>query len=361
MLEIRDLGVHFGDRTLFEGVSLQLYPGHRYGLVGANGAGKSTFLRILTGEHSHYAGSVNWPSTAQVGVLQQDHFRFEEQSLIDTVLQGRPALWEARQLQQALRLKGDFSEADTAAYAKAEAVIEKENGYAAESEVARLLAGLGLPPIQHVGPLKALSGGFKLRVLMAQLLFSQPDILLLDEPTNHLDIYAIQWLAGYLVRFNGLLVVVSHDRAFLNEVCTDTVDIDYGTLKVYERPYEGFLAAKAQEREQKEKDLDRQDKLREETQRFIDRFRSKATKAASVQSRVKMLDRLDAIDLQPSSRRHPHFGFKAEQRAGNIVLKVKEISKSFGEREVLHRFSFEVQRGDRIALIGPNGVGKSTL
>ncbi len=361
MLEIRDLGVHFGERTLFENVSLLMHPGHRYGLIGANGAGKSTFLSVLTGEMSGYVGTLSWPSDVKVGILKQDHFRYEEQSLLDTVMQGRPALWQAMQEQQKLRAKGEFSEADTAAYARAEAVIEKENGYAAASEAARLLNGLGLEASRHELPLKTLSGGYKLRVLMAQLLFSSPDILLLDEPTNHLDLYAIQWLAGYLSRFAGLLIVVSHDRAFLDEVSTDIIDIDYGTLKVYSGNYESFLSAKLQAREQKEKELGRQDKLREETQKFIDRFRAKATKASAVQSRVKMLEKLDDIDLQPSSRRYPSFDFEAKERSGNITLKVKHISKTFAERKVLDNVTFEVERGDKIALIGPNGIGKSTL
>ncbi|MEZ0368101.1 MAG: ABC-F family ATP-binding cassette domain-containing protein, partial [Candidatus Sericytochromatia bacterium] len=197
--------------------------------------------------------------------------------------------------------------------------------------------------------------------LMAQLLFSQPEILLLDEPTNHLDLYAITWLAGYLLRYGGLLIVVSHDRIFLDEVCTDMIDVDYGTLKVYNGNYESFLAAKTQAREQKAKELERQDKLREDTQRFIDRFRAKATKASAVQSRIKMLDKLDRVELQPSSRRYPHFGFEVREKSGAVPLKIKEVSKAFGALPVLSQVSFEVQRGDKIALIGPNGVGKSTL
>ena len=361
MLEIRDLGIHFGERTLFEHVDLQMFPGHRYGLVGANGAGKSTFLQVLSGEFSGYEGDLSWPSDAKLGMLKQDHFRYEDQSLIDTVLQGKPELWQALQLQQSLRAKEHFDEADTVAYARAEAIIEKENGYAAASEAARLLAGLGLPAERQELPLKALSGGYKLRVLMAQLLFSQPEILLLDEPTNHLDLYAIAWLASYLVKFNGLLIVVSHDRLFLDEVCTDIVDVDYGKLKAYSGNYESFLAAKTQAREQKEKELDRQDKLRDETQKFIDRFRAKATKASAVQSRIKMLEKLDDIELQPSSRRYPHFAFEPGEKSGTVPLKLKEISKAFAENVVLKNISIEVQRGDKIALIGPNGVGKSTL
>lgn len=361
MLEIKNLGVHYGDRTLFEQVDLQLYADHRYGLVGANGAGKSTFLSILSAESTDYTGQLSWPNQISVGILKQDHFRYEEQSLIDTVLQGRPALWQALQLQQQLRQRGDFSEADTAAYAQAELMIEKENGYAAHSEAARILVGLGLGDAQHLQPLKTLSGGYKLRVLMAQLLFSNPDVLLLDEPTNHLDLYAIQWLAGYLLRFRGLLVIVSHDQLFLDEVCSHIMDVDYGRITVYQGNYTAFVSAKAEAQSQKSRELHKQDKLREETQRFIDRFRSKATKASAVQSRIKMLDKLEEIELLPSSRAYPKFAFEAALRSGSIPLKVKGLAKAYGERQVLQNVSFEVERGDHIALIGPNGVGKSTL
>ena len=361
MLEIKDLAVHFGDRTLFDKTNLLLYPGHRYGLVGANGAGKSTLMKILEGSVTEFQGELNWPSHTRIGVLQQDHFLFEDQSLVDTVMQGRQELWRALKIQQELSSKTAFSPADTEAFASAQVVIDKEHGYAAESEAARLLNGLGLLVGQHQQPLKTLSGGYKLRVLMAQLLFSQPDILLLDEPTNHLDLYAIRWLGEYLTRFPGLLMVISHDREFLDEVCTDTLDIDYGIIKLYTGNYEQFLITKAQDKEQKEKELERQEKTREHAEQFINRFRAKATKAAAVQSRVKMLEKMDEVELQASSRRHPHFRFPVAQRSGEITLSVKHVSKSFGDKQVLNNVTFEVQRGDRIALIGPNGIGKSTL
>jgi len=361
MLEMKDLAVHFGDRTLFDKTNLLLYPGHRYGLVGANGAGKSTLMKILEGSMSEFQGELNWPSNTRIGVLQQDHFLFENESLLDTVMQGRQELWQALKIQHQLSEKVEFTPEDTDAFAGAQLIIDKENGYAAESEAARLLDGLGLPVAQHSQALKTLSGGYKLRVLMAQLLFSQPDILLLDEPTNHLDLYAIRWLGEYLTRFSGLLMVISHDREFLDDVCTDTLDIDYGTIKLYTGNYEQFLITKAQDKEQKEKELERQGKVREHAEQFINRFRAKATKASAVQSRVKMLEKMDEIELQPSSRRHPHFRFSIAQRTGEVALTVKHVSKSFADKKVLNNVTFEVQRGDRIALIGPNGIGKSTL
>ncbi len=361
MLEVQDLTVAFGNRTLFEDVNLQLYPEHRYGLVGANGAGKSTFLKALTSQMQEFSGQILMPTGINVGVLEQDHFQYEQQSLLTTVLQGRQKLWDALETQKVLSQKTDFTPEDTEAYTQAQGIIEQENGYAAESEAARLLSGLGLRAVQHEGPLSALSGGYKLRVLMARLLFSNPEILLLDEPTNHLDLYAIKWLGEYLSQYRGLLVVISHDRTFLNEVCTDILDVDYGTLKIYSGNYDRFMETKALLAEQLDKEIEKQAVIREETERFINRFRAKATKASAVQSRVKMLEKMENLVKKPSSRRYPHFGFETAQRSGTVVLRAKGISKSFSTHQVLNDVTFEVERGDRIALIGPNGVGKSTL
>ena len=361
MLDVQDLTVAFGNRTLFEDVSLQLYPEHRYGLVGANGAGKSTLLSVLCGHMQDYSGTVQWPASVQVGVLEQDHFQYEDQSLLTTVLQGREKLWQALQTQHLLSQKSDFTPEDTETYTQAQLVIDQEHGYAAESEAARLLSGLGLRPEQHQGPLSALSGGYKLRVLMARLLFSQPQALLLDEPTNHLDLYAIKWLGEYLSQYRGLLVVISHDRTFLNEVCTDILDVDYGAVKIYSGNYDAFVNTKELLAEQLDREIEKQAQVREETERFINRFRAKATKASAVQSRVKMLERMDQLEKRPSSRRYPHFGFETQQRSGTIALRVKDVSKAFDTHAVLNQVSFEVERGDRVALIGPNGVGKSTL
>jgi len=361
MLEMNQLSLEFADRVLFKDVSYQLYPGYCCGLVGANGAGKSTLLKILTGQISEYGGEISWPRQAAVGYLKQDHFAYENCSIIDTVIQGNEALWAALQLQNRLTHQGDMSLEDAGLYAEAEDVIIRNDGYSAESDAARLLDGLGIPAENQGDKLSTLSGGYKLRVLMAQLLFSKPDILLLDEPTNHLDIFSIKWLEGHLRQFPGLLMVVSHDRDFLNAICTHVMDIDYGTIKLYTGNYDAFLAAKELEKDQKERALANQEKKKEDLQAFINRFKAKASKASQAQSRVKMLEKMEEIEILPSSRRYPHFQFKPSTTSGIIPLVLENISKSFEDKQVLRNVSIEVERGDRLAIIGPNGVGKSTL
>ncbi len=355
--------MRFGARILFHDVTLQFNPGQRYGLLGANGSGKSTFIQILTGDITPESGDVQVPSQMRVGTLKQDHYLHEEENVIDVVLQGRPALWQAY-LKRDILLQQNLSIDDCHELAKIEEAIVKQDGYTASSEAAKLLEGLGIQQASHAKPLKLLSGGYKLRVLLAQVLFSRPDILVLDEPTNHLDLYSIRWLEGYLSSFPGTLILSSHDRDFLNRVCTHMADIDYGTIKIYKGNYDDFATMKEQEREQKEALLGKQDKRRADLQEFVDRFGAKATKARQAQSKAKMVEKLeeemDAIDLRPSSRLYPKLQFTPERPSGVTVLVVKGINKSFGSKTVLHDVSFEVERGDKLAIIGPNGIGKST-
>lgn len=361
MLEINNLTLEFADRVLFQGVNFQLFPGHCYGLVGANGTGKSTLLKILTGQTQEYSGQVNWPKHASLGYLRQDHFAFEHCRIIDTVIQGRPKLWEARQVQDELSRKPQMDLLDAERYAEAEETIIQLDGYSAESDAARLLDGLGIPTELHEMQLKTLSGGYKLRVLMAQLLFSQPEMLLLDEPTNHLDIFSIKWLEEHLRSFPGLLIVVSHDREFLNAVCSHILDIDYATIRMYTGNYDAFLAAKELAQDQTERAIANQEKKKEEMQAFISRFKAKASWASQAQSRVKKLEKMEDIEIVPSSRRYPSFEFKPSVTSGRIPLAAQDVCKSFGDKQVLRHVDLEIERGDRLAIIGPNGVGKSTL
>lgn len=361
MLTISQLSLSFGERDLFTDVNLQMTPSHRYGIVGANGTGKTTFLKILSKDEKNFQGKIDYPSQTRIGVLQQDHFRFENEEIIHVVLMGRPRLWQALEERENLLALSDLSEKDSLRLADLEIILDQEEGYTAESEAAQILDGLGIQTHQHKQPLSILSGGFKLRVLLAQLLFSQPDILLLDEPTNHLDIYSIKWLEDYLKNFRGVLAVVSHDREFLNNVSTHILDVDYQMIRSYTGNYEQFLSQKSLEREQKEQALANQEKRKAEIQAFVNRFRSKASKAKQVQSRIKMLEKMEEIKLPPSSRKAPILKFPIHTKANLIPLKVKDISKAYADNTVLSNITFDVERGERIALIGPNGIGKSTL
>ncbi len=357
--------MRFGAKILFNDISLQFNPACRYGLVGANGSGKSTLIKILTKEMEAEHGSCLIPQQYSMGLLNQNHYLFENELIIEVVLRGNQKLWGALVDKKTLLEHENFTEEECEKLDRLEKCIAMEGGYTAESEAAKLLEGLGIGEEWHRKPLKSLSGGYKLRVLLAQTLFSKPDILVLDEPTNHLDIYSIKWLEIFLKNFEGTLLVVSHDRQFLDIVCTHIVDLDYGTLKIYKGGYEEFVAQKQQNRELKEQQLEKQERRRSDLQGFIDRFQAKASKAKQAQSKAKLVEKLetemDALDLSPSSRIYPTFNFTPLRDSGVKVLEVKGISKSFGKKQVLHNVSFEVERGEHIAILGPNGIGKSTL
>ena len=363
MTTLTDLEMRFGGQLLFEGVRWQLRTGGHYGLVGANGSGKSTLLRLMSGELTPAAGSVDHPSGLRIGTLAQDRFRLDDARLLDAVLMGHPVLWDA--LAERERLLSDHAQAMSPEIGERlgdlEVTIAEHRGYDAEARAAALLAGLGLEPERHERPMRELSGGFRLRVLLAQTLFSDPDLLLLDEPTNHLDISSVQWLEGYLREFRGAFVVVSHDRHFLNTICDTIADLDYQELRLYTGDYDAFERAKALAVEQKEAEIERTEARIEEMQQFIDRFRAKATKARQASARKKQVEKMELPEITRSSRRAPGFQFEQTRSSGREPLRVAGLAKSFDGREVLRDVSFTVERGDRVAVVGPNGVGKSTL
>jgi ATPase subunit of ABC transporter with duplicated ATPase domains len=362
MIAVSDLGKSFGQQTLFSGVSIQFNPGNRYGLVGANGSGKSTFLKVLSGEEPPSEGSVSMPKRLRLGVLSQDHFQFEAQPILDVAMMGDREVWRAMVDKDELLAHAD-REFDGDRYAALEEVILANDGYTLEARAGEVLEGLGIPTEVHRQPLSTLSGGFKLRVLLAQVLAARPDVLLLDEPTNHLDILSIRWLEKFLTTYGGTVIVISHDHRFLDNVCTHIADVDYETVILYKGNYTAFEEQKVAERDRREIENSRLEKKIADHQAFVDRFRAKATKARQAQSKVKLIEKM-ADDLEPlpqSSRRYPVFRFRQSRPSGKEVLALEGISKRYGDNQVLSDVTLDVQRGDRIAIIGPNGIGKSTL
>jgi len=364
MLDIRELNLDFGKRPLFQDVNLTLLPSERYGVVGPNGAGKSTFLRILSGDETPSEGSVEKAKTTTLGILKQDHFHYEHNRVVDAVIRGKSALWSAMAKKEALLKKQALTEEEGYQLGHLEEIISHHDGYNAELEAEKLLLGLGIAAKYHHGPLSALSGGYKLRVLLAQVLFQHPDIMLLDEPTNHLDIHSIDWLEEFLKNeFKGLLVFVSHDRNFLNNLSTHILDIDYSTITEYHSNYDRFRVIKEETLQQKQREIQGKEKKIEALQTFVDRFGAKATKARQAASKLKMIGRIEDTmpDMKNSSVIKPYFNFTLRKPSGKLVLKVEDISKQYDERILLENVSFNLNRGEKYAVIGPNGIGKSTL
>ncbi len=360
MLTVHELGKSFGGQTLFYGASLQFHAGNIYGVVGANGSGKSTFLRILTGEEMASEGEVTLPNKTVVGVLEQDHFQYEDVPIIHVVMMGHEAVWSAMSRKEAM-LSGPESEFDADRYAAIEDRILELGGYALESKAAEILEGMQIPAKQHYEPLSTLSGGYKLRVLLARTLAGDPDLLLLDEPNNHLDILSLRWLEKFLNGFSGCAIVVSHDHRFLDNVCSHIVDVDYQQVRVYKGNYSAFESAKVEERERQEREIDKREKEIADHKRFIERFKAKATKARQANSRQKRVEKMVIEELPRSSRRHPKFRFTQCRPSGRKVVEAIGVSKSYDDKVVLTDVDLEVERGDKIAIIGPNGIGKSTL
>jgi ATPase subunit of ABC transporter with duplicated ATPase domains len=362
MISASNLEMSYGDRTLFSGAALQLNSGERYGLVGANGSGKTTLLNVLAGEAQPTEGSVQVPKGCRLGVLRQDQFVHGDDDILGVALMGNKELWEAMVEKEAILARGEHA-FDVDRFGELEETVQRHDGYAAEARAALILEGLGLPTEHHRDRLSTLSGGFKLRVLLAQVLASTPDALLLDEPTNHLDILSIRWLEKFLEAFPGPVVVISHDHRFLDNIATRILDVDYGTVTAYRGNYTSFLEQKATERTRREKEIGQREREIAHHQDFVDRFKAKASKARQAQSKLRFIEKkANELEALPgSSRRYPKFRFEQRRPSGRDVLEIDGVTKSFGEKTVLHGVDLSIRRGDRIAIMGPNGIGKSTL
>lgn len=361
MISTSGVTLRYGKRALFEDVSIKFTPGNCYGLIGANGAGKSTFIKILSGEIEPNQGEVIVTPGERIAVLKQNHFEFDEFQVLETVMMGHEKLYSIMKEKDAIYAKSDFSEEDGMKAAELEGEFQELDGWQAESDAGELLIGLGIHRDLHELQMKELSGNEKVRVLLAQALFGNPHILLLDEPTNHLDIETISWLERFLSTYEGTVIVVSHDRHFLNQVCTHIADIDFSKIQLYVGNYDFWyessqLALKLM-REQNKKT----DEKRKELEAFIQRFSANASKSKQATSRKKQLEKLTLEDIKPSSRKYPFIHFKPEREAGKQVLTVDRISTSINSEKLLNEVSFVVNKDDKIALIGPNGTAKTTL
>ncbi len=360
MISTTGVSLRYGGRKLFEDVNIKFTEGNCYGLIGANGAGKSTFLKILSGDIEPNTGEVNITPGQRLAVLKQDHFAYDEEEVLRTVIMGHPRLIEIMNEKDALYAKEDFSDEDGIRASELEGEFADLNGWEAESEAATLLQGLGITEDLHYKLMKDLNGSEKVKVLLAQALFGHPDILLLDEPTNHLDIKSIAWLENFLMDFEGTVIVVSHDRHFLNKVCTNMADVDYKKIRMYVGNYD-FWYESSQLALQMSKDQNKkkEEKIKE-LQNFIARFSSNASKAKQATSRKKQLDKLTLDDIKPSSRRYPFVGFKADREAGNDLLVVENLCKTIDGVKVLDNVSFMIYKNDKVAFLG-DGIAKTTL
>lgn len=361
MITVSNVGLRYGDRKLFEDVNIKFTPGNCYGLIGANGAGKSTFLKILSGEIEPQSGSVTLSPNERLAVLKQNHFEYEDIEVLTVVIMGHSRLYEVMQEKDAIYMKPDFSDEDGIKAAELEGEFAELNGWEAESEAAILLKGLGIDESLHTKKMAELTGGEKVKVLLAQALFGKPDVLLLDEPTNHLDLKAIQWLEEFLINFENTVIVVSHDRHFLNKVCTHIADLDFGKIQIYVGNYDFWyessqLALKMAQDANKKKE----EKIKE-LQNFIARFSANASKSKQATSRKKLLDKISLEDIKPSSRRYPYVHFSPEREIGNDLLRVEGLTKTIEGVKVLDNISFTLNKNDKVALVGKDEIAKTTL
>jgi ATPase subunit of ABC transporter with duplicated ATPase domains len=362
MLNLQNISVQYGRQELFHHATFQCRPGQRFGITGKNGAGKSSLLRIIAGIEKPAEGEVHLPSGARLGMLSQDHFQYESWPVVDVVISGNAQLWQAFKTKDELLAKADFTEEDGLLLGALEEQIAHYRGYEAQSIAQTLLSGLGIAQEKHHGTMGALSGGFKLRVLLAQVLFQNPDVLLLDEPTNHLDITSIHWLEEYLkTEFEGIVLFVSHDKHFLNSVSTHILDIDYQAVTPYTGNYDRSLDLKAQAEDQRAAARRNQEMKVEQLQTFVEKFGAKASKAKQAKSKQKQIERIELTEIKTTNRGAPYFSFKQARPSGKRAFGAENIGKSFGELTVLNKVSFELLRGEKVAIIGANGIGKSTF
>ncbi|MBR3458145.1 MAG: ATP-binding cassette domain-containing protein, partial [Selenomonadaceae bacterium] len=361
MISTNNLSLQFGKRVLYKDVNLKFTPGNCYGIIGANGAGKSTFLRLLSGEIEPTGGVVEVTPGERMAVLKQDHYAFDEYEVLRTVIMGHQRLIEIMDEKEALYAKPDFSDEDGMRASELEAEFSELNGWDAESEASRLLNGLGIAEERHSLCMADLTATEKVRVLLAQALFGSPDILLLDEPTNHLDVESIHWLENFLSDFPNTVIVVSHDRHFLNQVCTYICDVDFGSIQLYAGNYD-FWYQSSQLALQMARDANKkkEEKIKE-LQNFISRFAANAAKSKQATSRKKMLEKITLDDIRPSTRRYPYIAFQPEREAGDQLLTVENISKIVDGEPVLRNVSFTLKKGDKVAFVGPNSIGKTML
>ncbi len=361
VITCNNVGLRYGDKKLFEEVNVQFNPGNCYGLIGANGAGKSTFLKILSGEIESQTGEVHIKKGNRLAVLKQDHFAYEEEEVLNVVIMGHERLYEVMNEKNAIYMKEDFSDEDGIRAAELEGEFAEMDGYEAETEAAQLLRGLGLGEEYHYKKMAELTGSEKVKVLLAQTLFGKPDILLMDEPTNHLDVKAIQWLEDFLINFENTVIVVSHDRHFLNKVCTHIADVDYGKIELYVGNYD-FWYESSQLALQMAKDQNRKKEEQiKQLQEFVARFSANASKSKQATSRKKTLEKINLEDIKPSSRKYPYVNFKPNRELGNDLLTVEGLTKTVDGVKVLDNVSFTLNSNEKVALVGDQEIAKTTL
>ena len=361
MITASNISLSYGTQVLFKDVNLKFTPGNCYGIIGANGAGKSTFLKILSGEIEPDSGEIVVTPGERLATLKQDHFKYNDYRVIDTVIMGFKHLYDVMQERDAIYSKDDFSEEDGLRAAELEGEFSELGGWEAEATAAQMLDGLGIPVALHEKKMNEIEDNLKVRVLLAQALFGNPDILLLDEPTNHLDLESIHWLEDYLEDFNNTVIVVSHDRHFLNTVCTHICDIDYGRIQLYVGNYDfWYMSSQLAAKQMKDEKKRREEKIAE-LKEFIQRFSSNVAKAKQATSRKKLIDKLTIDDIKPSSRRFPYVAFKPNREIGKNVLEIKNLSKTIEGEKVIDNLSITINPGDKVAFVGPNHYAKTVL